>query len=233
VGDLMADPRWLAEARTFIGTREAPGRKHESKILHWWKLIRAPFTDDLTPWCAGFVGGMLEMSGIKSSRSAAARSYLKWGVKIDRPVLGCIVVFERGPRNGHVGFFVGKDSRGNLRILGGNQGDAVNVKSFDPARVIGYRWPTGEPFPASRPVPVEDTAEPVSRRESFADLPPDTEEVDGAVPSTLVGQIKQWMNGIGTTVAALFSSLFDWRIAALVVAAGLIIFCIIWFSKRR
>jgi uncharacterized protein (TIGR02594 family) len=233
VGDLMADPRWLVAGRHDVGEREIPGRKHNPKILQWWTLIRAPFTDDETPWCSAWVGAKLEESGIKSSRSAAARSYLKWGVKIDRPVLGCIVVFERGPRNGHVGFYVGKDSRGNLRILGGNQGDAVNVKSFDPARVLGYRWPTGEPFPASRPVPVEDTAEPVSRRESFADLPPDTEEVEDAAPSTLVGQIKQWMNGIGTTAAAIFSSMFDWRIAALVVAAGLIVFLVIWFSKRR
>lgn len=228
----MAEPRWLSEARQYIGTREAPGRKHESRILHWWKLIRAPFTDDETPWCAGFVGGMLETVGIKSSRSAAARSYLRWGQKIARPVVGCIVVFERGPRNGHVGFFVGKDTRGNLRILGGNQGDAVNIKSFDPARVLGYRWPTGEPFPSSRPVPVEETDEPVSRREGIASLPPDYEPEDDAAPSSLVQTIKQWMNGVGTAAASLFGALYDWRIAALIVAAGLIVFLVVYFTRR-
>jgi uncharacterized protein (TIGR02594 family) len=231
----MAEPRWLDKAREYIGTTEAPGSKNNPVILRWWSLIRAPFTDDLTPWCAGFVGGMLESVGIKSSRSAAARSYLKWGQKLERPVVGCIVVFSRGPRNGHVGFYVGKDTRGNLRILGGNQGDAVNIKPFDPARVLGYRWPTGEPFPASKPVPVEDTDEPVSRRESFADLPPDVEEPEEGA-SGIAGTVRGWMNGTNgflTTITSVLGSLYDWRVAAIAIAAGLIIFCIIWFSKRR
>jgi hypothetical protein len=28
-------------------------------------------------------------------------------------------------------------------VLGGNQGDEVNIKPFDTARVTGYRWPAG------------------------------------------------------------------------------------------
>src|SRR5437868_11136252 len=99
------DPRWLIKARSYIGLKEIKGRKHNPQILQWWTLIRAGFTDDETPWCAGFVGGVLESVGIKSSRSAAARSYLKWGVKLDEPVPGCIVVLERGAANGHVFFF--------------------------------------------------------------------------------------------------------------------------------
>ena len=150
----MTEPRWLAEARRHLGAREISGRKHNPLILRWWTLIRAPFTDDETPWCAGFVGGVLESCELRSSRSAAARSYLKWGRALASPRPGCIVVFARGPRFGHVGFVVGTDRAGNLLVLGGNQGDAVNIKPFARGRVLGYRWPANEALPDAAPLPV-------------------------------------------------------------------------------
>jgi hypothetical protein len=45
------------------------------------------------------------------------------------------------------GFVTGKDQYGNVMVLGGNQGDAVNIKPFDTGRVTGYRWPAGVPIP--------------------------------------------------------------------------------------
>lgn len=152
----MSEPRWLIEARKHVGEREIKGRRHNPLILRWWTLLRAPFADDETPWCAAYVGGVLEAAGIRSSRSAMARSYLCWGVRLRRPVVGCIVVFWRiSPRaaSGHVGFAVGRDGRGNLTILGGNQGDAVSIRPFSPQRVLSYRWPEAEPL-ADRPLPL-------------------------------------------------------------------------------
>lgn len=144
-----AGPRWLDHARAYLGLREIPGRAHNPKIINWWRKIRMGFSDDETPWCAGFVGGVLEECGIRSSRSAAARSYVKFGKKLSKPAYGCIVVFWRGKRtgwSGHVGFVVGVDSRGNLMVLGGNQGNAVTIKPFSRARVLAYRWPGIAPF---------------------------------------------------------------------------------------
>lgn len=144
------DTPWIAHARTFLGLREVPGARHNPTILGWWQKIFADFRDDETPWCAAFVGGVLEEVGIKSTRSAAARSYLKWGRSLSQPVPGCVVVFWRGSPSGwsgHVGFVVGKDAFGNLMVLGGNQGDAVNIKPFGRDRVLGYRWPDGVPVP--------------------------------------------------------------------------------------
>lgn len=143
-------PKWLRVASSYLGLREIRGPKHNSKILEWWKAIRSHFTDDETPWCAAFVGGVLEECGIISSRSAAARSFLNWGVEIDGPCVGCVVVFWRGSPNGwsgHVGFVVGRDSSGNLMVLGGNQGNEVNIKPFSQNRVLGYRWPKSENVP--------------------------------------------------------------------------------------
>lgn len=137
-------PNWIDAARAYIGTREVGGNKHNPLILRWWTKIRAPFTNDETPWCAAFVGGVLEEVGIKSTRSASARSYLNLGVELDKPAYGAIVVFWRGKPDGwsgHVGFVVGKDAHGNLMVLGGNQKDMVRVDPFSTTRVLGYRWP--------------------------------------------------------------------------------------------
>jgi uncharacterized protein (TIGR02594 family) len=150
----MTEPIWLSTARGFIGLREIVGRKHNPTILRWWVAIRAPFTDDETPWCAGFVGGVLEKCGIRSSRRASARSYLSWGQRLAGPAIGSIVVFERGPRNGHVGFVVGRDKAGNILVLGGNQGNAVSIKPFPVSRILGQRWPIGQALPTLDRLPV-------------------------------------------------------------------------------
>lgn len=146
----MSDPAWIATARQYFGQREIKGPHHNPHVLEWWKKIGSPFADDETPWCGAFVGGVLSETGIKPvAGGASARAWLKMPVKLDRPAFGCIVIFWRGsPQggSGHVGFVVGKDARGNLMVLGGNQGDAVNIKPFDLGRVLGYRWPGIYPY---------------------------------------------------------------------------------------
>jgi uncharacterized protein (TIGR02594 family) len=165
----MSEPVWIIKARSYIGTREYGGSKHNSIILRWWRAIKSAIADDESPWCAAFVGGVLEECTIVSSRAANARSYLKWGARLSAPVVGCIVVFWRGdPKgwSGHVGFVVGKDKAGNLMVLGGNQGDAVNVKPFGRERVLGYVWPKGIPLPAIQTLPVLDSDGKLSSNEA-------------------------------------------------------------------
>lgn len=138
--------RWIEEARKYLGLIEIKGPKHAQAILDMWKAIkRGGIKDDETPWCAAFVGACLEQVGIQSTRFESAKSYLGWGEKLDRPVLGCVVVFTRDG-GGHVGFVVGKSPSGNLLVLGGNQGDEVNIREFPLTRVTGYRWPLNEPL---------------------------------------------------------------------------------------
>lgn len=142
---VAGEPVWLRRARQEIGVTEIAGRQHSERVLSYWQLAKLNFSDDETPWCAGFVGAMLEDCGIKSTRSGMARSYENWGQPCSA-VPGAIVVFWRGSRNsgsGHVGFVAGRDHYGNLMVLGGNQGDAVNIKPFAADRVVGYRWPSG------------------------------------------------------------------------------------------
>lgn len=146
--------RWIAEARKLIGVHEIKGPQHNPEILQMWKDIkRGGIKDDETPWCAAFTGAMLERVGIQSSRFESAKSYTSWGVELHEPAYGCVVTFTR-EGGGHVGFVVGQDVNGNLLVLGGNQADAVNIRSFSRNRVTAYRWPANEPGPLTYQLPL-------------------------------------------------------------------------------
>ena len=152
------EPAWLAEARKNLGVTEIKGPKTNDFISRWLVGLAAWWSDDETPWCAAFVGGCLEAVGITCSRFESARSYESWGSPLSAPLYGCIVTFTRDG-GGHVGFVVGRDASGNLMVLGGNQGDAVNVKAFPRSRATAYRWPMGVPADVGAPLPLLAAAE--------------------------------------------------------------------------
>lgn len=136
-------PSWLIHAEELLGTTEFKGVRHNPVIVKLWALIkRSGIKDDETPWCSAFVGGCLEMCGIRSSRFEGAASYLRWGFALKDPVTGCVVVIHR-PGGYHVFFAVGKTKDGKIVGIGGNQSDAVTYATFDPNRVLAYRWPYG------------------------------------------------------------------------------------------
>lgn len=145
------DPKWLTIARAELGVREVPGSGDAPRVLEYLAATRLPpsMMEDQTPWCSCFVCWVMERAGIPSTRSAAARSWLRWGVALPGPELGAVVVLTRpagGPGSGHVGLWLGPSARGP-RILGGNQGNAVSVQVYPASRVLGYRWPTGVELP--------------------------------------------------------------------------------------
>lgn len=144
-------PTWLRKALTYLGEKEIKGPVNSPIITGWWQKIRAPwFNDDETPWCAAFVGGVLEECDIVSTRNAAARSYQQWGANIPGPCVGAIAVLWRGTPDspsGHVAFVVGKDQAENLMLLGGNQGDEVSIKPFAKQRALSYHWPRSNDLP--------------------------------------------------------------------------------------
>tara|TARA_R100001509_G_scaffold148480_2_gene106401 strand:- start:398 stop:898 length:501 start_codon:yes stop_codon:yes gene_type:complete len=102
-----------------------------------------------TEWCAAFVNAVLEESGIPGSDSVSdnplmARSFLEWGKEVKDPLAGDVVVFPRGRVGwqGHVGFYVGKETRNGVlyyRILGGNQNNSVNIELYPASRALGIR----------------------------------------------------------------------------------------------
>jgi uncharacterized protein (TIGR02594 family) len=95
-------------------------------------------------WCADFVNASLSKAGHAGTGSGLARSFLNYGQKVDKPEVGDIVVLTRGdPKSwtGHVGFYEGTDPDGRIRVLGGNQSNAVTSAAYAPDRVLGYRRP--------------------------------------------------------------------------------------------
>jgi len=160
----MSIPNWMEEAVKEIGVLESPGAANNPKILKYAKDagIQDIVNHDSVPWCAAFVGGMLARGGVGGTGKANAKSYLQWGVKLNGPVLGCVVVLDRPPHEwqGHVAFYVGRPSIGKIRLLGGNQGDMVCEADFDSGRVNQYRWPAGLPIQPIwvGPIPVRGPA---------------------------------------------------------------------------
>lgn len=138
-------PPWIDIAQRYLGTREIPGPRHEPRIQAWLRQLAAWWTDDETPWCGVFLAAVLQDAGIKLPQHwYRARAWLDWGIALSAPAVGCVVVLERGPRYGHVGFVVGRDAADRLLVLGGNQGNAVTIAAFPRSRVLGYRWPSDD-----------------------------------------------------------------------------------------
>ena len=146
-------------AQGFVGTKEIKGAEHNPIIVGFAKSIGHGWVqDDETPWCAAFVGAVLRTAGFKSTRSLAARSYEKWGVgvTIDKAQRGDVVVLSRGNPSsgkGHVGFLSHfDDTMDCVFLLGGNQGDQVQVSKYDAGRIVAIRRGKGTNPPAKDPV---------------------------------------------------------------------------------
>lgn len=139
----MDQPPWLQAAWAEFGVREIPGKEDAPEILRYFRDAGDTNVEtEATPWCAAFLGAMLKRAGYAGTGSLLARSYLDWGDRLDDARFGAVAVLSRGddPNAGHVGFLL-SDTNGKLYLLGGNQGDAVTVASFDKARLLGLRWP--------------------------------------------------------------------------------------------
>lgn len=136
---------WMKIARFKLGQHEIPGPRANEFIVECLEstTIGKPDSEsDETAWCSAFVNWCVIQTGMQGTNSAWARSWLDWGRE---PVsedewAGCICILERGPNSGHVGFLEDWED-GRVKLLAGNQGDAVSEAWFPMDRVLGYRVP--------------------------------------------------------------------------------------------
>jgi len=136
-------------AQRYLGVREIPGKKHNGTILNWYRRLQISIFDDETPWCGVFVAHCVQDVGLPYPKMyMRAKAWADYGslLRRDRLAPGAILVFDRAG-GGHVGFVVGKTTGGALLVLGGNQGNEVNIRAFPLDRVSGYRWPASAPAP--------------------------------------------------------------------------------------
>jgi uncharacterized protein (TIGR02594 family) len=131
--------KWMEVARAELGQAEGGPGGSNPRIEAYHATTQGGADPDTIPWCSSFVNFCVNQAGFQGTNSKLARSWLGWGVEAREFVPGCIVVLARGNRpKGHVGFYVGSEG-GNVRLLGGNQGDRVSIVSFPADRVIGRR----------------------------------------------------------------------------------------------
>lgn len=137
----------LLTAAGEIGVKEVTGSGNNKHIVKYHAYARndndvSKGLADSVPWCASFVCFVLENSGMGSTNSMQARSFLRWGISSKaKPLPGDLVVFWRGSKNGwqgHVGFYLG-ETESFIYCLGGNQSDSVNVARYSKSKLLDIR----------------------------------------------------------------------------------------------
>ena len=131
----------VAIARKYIGLTEIKASNRHPTIDAWVKTLSGKWLLG-QPWCGTFCAQVFKEAGLSDKvpkEFFRAKAWENAGTKLDKPAYGCVVTFTRDG-GGHVGFVVGKTSKGMLKVLGGNQSNQVNIADFDPKRVTSYRW---------------------------------------------------------------------------------------------
>jgi uncharacterized protein (TIGR02594 family) len=132
---------WLSLAKKFVGQSEVLGARDNQWILDLFKHCTYHAAHDEIAWCAAFICSMLEQVGYKSTRSAAADSYRKYGTECElKP--GAIVVFHWPAGGHHVSICDHVVNNSLVACLGGNQGNMVKLSTFNRASIVAVRWPT-------------------------------------------------------------------------------------------
>lgn len=136
-------------ARTYLGLTEIGATNKHPTIDAWAKTLSGKWLIG-QPWCGTFMAQVFKEAGLYDKvpqHFYRAKAWEEAGTKLTKPAYGCIVTFTRDG-GGHVGLVVGKTKTGLLKVLGGNQSNAVTIQDFDPKRVTAYRWVSVGTVPA-------------------------------------------------------------------------------------
>lgn len=137
------DPPWLDIAKGELGVAETPGNEDNPRIVEYFRHTSLGPSPDSVAWCGAFANYCMDKGGYNGTRSAAARSWLNWGVILKDFTRGAVCVFSRGddPSLGHVGFAM-RDLGDEIEIISGNSSNMVRIGRELKSRLLGYRWPS-------------------------------------------------------------------------------------------
>lgn len=140
---MTMDPSYLAIARRDIGQRETSGPNDSPFIRALLKRLGLLWLLG-QPWCGMIMADWLTRAGYPVPEKAfRALAWASYGDAMPGPRHGAIAVLSR-KGGGHVAIVTGITANGShVRLLGGNQGDAVSEAWFSSARVTAYRAPHG------------------------------------------------------------------------------------------
>ena len=140
-------PVWLLAAESEKGISTFPPGQSNPRIGDYHAHTALRGYDDKASWCSSFVNWVFAQVGIHGTGSALARSWLDWGLPLEHPVPGCVVVLYRDDPSswkGHVSFYL-RTEGDQIFVFGGNQLDAVREHSYPLNTVLAYRWPRESP----------------------------------------------------------------------------------------
>ena len=137
-------PPWITAGKQVYGLHET---RDKAKLAAWLKSDGKTLGDPTAlPWCGDFAETCIKIGlpgepfpGAVGANPYWARNWASFGLQC-KPCVGAVLVFERGPTSGHVGFAVGIDPD-SFHVLGGNQGDTVSVVRVARSRLLSSRWP--------------------------------------------------------------------------------------------
>lgn len=120
-----------------LGQKEIKGGMDNPVIVEYFRATSYHATDDETPWCSAAHCWVHEVAAVAHTKSAAAMSWVDWGVRLEKPVKGCTIIGDHDNGKGHVGFYLGEDAT-TYTILGGNQGDTYCISRYSKKSFV--RW---------------------------------------------------------------------------------------------
>jgi uncharacterized protein (TIGR02594 family) len=138
---------WINVGLKEIGVKEYNKNYHPNdqynnpRIVEYLNSAGNKSQNDETAWCASFVHWSFSQVGINGA-GAVGFNYKSWGYRIDKPIYGAVAIFKTG----HVGFYLGTNNDGTIKILHGNWSSQVKISSgvYDPiypSQILEYRLP--------------------------------------------------------------------------------------------
>ena len=140
---MLNSDHWVKVAYEECGIKVLAAGQSNPRITQYHQGTNIAGYNDKAAWCSSFINWVFNQVGISGTRSALARSWLDWGVELESPIRGCVVVLEREDPDcwkGHVGFYLRTQGQ-RVYLLGGNQLGEVREHHYDLSTVLAYRWP--------------------------------------------------------------------------------------------
>ena len=124
------------------GVREIVGEKDNPQVLRYFMVSGHSWVkNDELAWCSAYVNWCAREENYESTGKLNARSWLDVGLEVMTPEIGDVVILWRKSKTGpygHVGFYI-NSLNSYVYILGGNQGNMVNISAYSESRLLGYR----------------------------------------------------------------------------------------------
>jgi uncharacterized protein (TIGR02594 family) len=142
-------PPWMAEMYRKKGLHEG---RDNAALSAWLKIGKFLGNPARLPWC----GDAIESAIVKTLPDEPvpdnpfwAQGWAKFGIKARPSDIGAIGVIRWSAKAGHVGIVAEYDSvRQRVKLLGGNQSNAITLSWFDLDNFIAFRWPRTYPMKA-------------------------------------------------------------------------------------